>query len=355
MGKIIRLTESDLVRLVKRVIKESKHYINEQNDKITGNISLPSDYLGNVSLPSDYLGKGGDFERNQLKGLPFIDKLDCLPENIRGFVSYVLSNKKTLSSKLKVDENLFILMTKAACAITGRETKFGQFTEISDDVSEFLRSNGMGGFVDWAIGTQNLGRSIVGKGKITQSLGAAQFTPETWKYYGLDKTIGDYNESLDIFNQSMGSLITLANRYHRALKNGISTSPSINPILEKYNPTFNTIEGTGNNALDLAILGHNMDETKVLYTYCETNHPLYYAPCWNSIYKPYDDENSFNQKKSKWLDNVKDVNLKKYPGTLKVNKSKVVKGYFPNLKGPNHTSIGYVEEVTKYINQFNCF
>lgn len=340
--KKILISESERNEILKLY---NPNNIIEQNAKITGN----------VKLPSDYLGKGGEFERTKLKGLPTLDKLSCLPESIRGFVSYVLSNKKTLSSKLKVNDYLLILLTKAACGILGRETDFGQTTETSDDVSEFLRSNHMGGYVEWAINTQNFARSITGKGNITQSLGAAQFTPQTWKDYGLDKTIGNYNESLDIFNQSMGVLMSLAKRYNELLRKGFSTSPSINPVLEKYKPGFKKINGTGNNALDLAILAHNMDETKVLHPYCETNHPLYSAPCWKSIYKPYDDENSFNKNKYGWLNSVKDANLKKYPGSLKVNKGKVIKGYFPNLKGPNHTAIGYVEEVATSINRFNCF
>ena len=275
-----------------------------------------------------------------------IKKYDCVPENINTFVNYVIDNNAMLMKKLNLDYKTLILLTKASIGIIGRETKFGEYTEFSDTFSEVLRGSGLGSLVDWGF------KTIYGKNK-TQSLGIAQFTPETWKRYGLDKSIGDYNSSFNVINQCLGVLYTLTNRYKKALSNGLKQEPSVNPILSKYG-LMKGIKGTGNHALDMSILGHNMPEEKTLFPYCTTSHPLYASPCYKTKHKPFEKQESFNVN-SALLQKVTDPNLKKYPGELTVNKSDIIPNYFPNLKGPDHTGIGYVEEVAKYINTYNCF
>jgi hypothetical protein len=176
-----------------------------------------------------------------------------------------------LMKKLNLDYKTLILLTKASIGIIGRESKFGEFTEKSDTFSETLRGAGLGSLVDWGI------KKIYGKNK-TQSLGLGQFTPETWKRYGLDKTIGDYNSSFNSINQGLGVLYSLSYRYKKALTNGLKQEPSVNPVLMKYG-LLSKINGTGNHALDMSILSHNMPEEKTLFPYCTTNHPLYSSPC----------------------------------------------------------------------------
>lgn len=315
MRKLIRLTEQDLLNLVRKVIEE------QTGPGITSNTKL-------------------DTPKKTIKGY------SCVPENMKLFVDYVVTNKSSLMKELRVDYPTLVLLTKASIGIIGRESKFGKFTEDFDVWSERLRSAGLGSLVDWGI------KKMYGPG-MTQSLGLGQFTPETWKKYGLDKSIGDYDKSFKEIKQGLGVLYSLNIRYKKALDNGLKTIPSVNPILLKYGVVKN-INGTGNHALDMAILGHNMPENKTIYPYCRTNHELYLAPCFKTKHSPYTNPSSFDPN-STLLQKVKDPKLKQFPGELTVKKNEVVDGFFPNLKGPKHTAIGYVEEVSKYTNSMNCF
>lgn len=274
-----------------------------------------------------------------------IKSYKCVPQTMNTFVNYVVDNKDSLMKKLKIDYQTLILLTKVSLGIIGRETKFGSYTETSDQFSEMLRGAGLGSLIDWAFKKYGNNR--------TQSLGDAQFTPEAWKRYGLDKSIGDYDSSFNSVKQGLAALFSLTNRYKRALKNGLKPEPSVNPILSNYG-LIKKIDGMGNNALDMAILSHNMTETKTLYPYCKTNHPLYAAPCMYTKISPFQKQESFDPN-SALLQKVKDPKLKKFPGELTVNQSEIIPNYFPNLRGPNHSAIGYVEEVSKYVKTFNCF
>jgi len=324
--KIIKLIESDLINIVKRVLKEQS---------VAG---APN--MGMTNKPQAWETLTYATPKKTIK------TYSCVQENINTFVNYVIDNKNLLMKKLNIDYKNLISLTKVSIGIIGRETKFGDNTEIADTFSETLRGFGLGSLIDWGI------KKYYGEDK-TQSLGAAQFTPKTWKIYGLDKSIGDYNSSFNIINQGLGVLYSLTNRYKKALANGLKPEPSVNPILTKYG-IIDEIDGTGNHALDMSILSHNMPEQKTIYPYCATNHPLYAAPCNKTTVKPYQSKESFNPN-SKLLQKVTNPNLKKYPGELTVNQSKIIPNYFPNLSGPNHTGIGYVEEVSNYMKTFNCF
>jgi len=315
MKKVIKLTESDLINIVKRVLEEQSV------------IGAP-----NYGMTS--------------KTKPTIKHYSCVPKNLNVFVNYVIDNKNFLLKKLNLDYKTLILLTKASIGIIGRETKFGSYTEGWDTAAEILKGMGLGSLWDWGLQQKY--------GSKRQSLGIAQFTPDTWERYGLDKSIGDYDSSFNIINQGLGTLYSLNNRYKKALSNGLKQEPSVNPILIKYGVISN-IKGTGNHALDMSILSHNMPEEKTLYPYCKTNHPLYASPCYKSKTTPYKNKENFNPKESALLTKVSDPKLKIFPGELTVNKSEVISNYFPNLTGPNHSGIGYVEEVSKYIRSFNCF
>jgi hypothetical protein len=321
MKKIIKLTEQDLFKIVKLVLKEQ----------------------GSADFADIRRGE------EQLSKVPEIPKVpttaSCLPTSMSPFVNYVKTNKKKLMTNLSVDEKTLLLYTKCAIGIMGRETQFGNVTEWSDDVSEFLRKWGMSVIPDTYL-------KVIDK---TQSLGTAQFTPETWKKYGLDKKIGDYNSTLDSVSQGIGTLYRINQDYKTILKLGIGTNPSSNPILQKYG-IIKEIKGTGNCALDFTILAHNMGLGKMT-PYCTTNHPLYAAPCNQTRYSPYDDINSFNKNKltSSLINSPKvPTNLKNFPGELIVNKGQVIPNYLPNLRGATHSGIGYVEQVAKTINQLTC-
>jgi len=315
MKKVIKLTESDLINIVKRVLNEQS-VIGAPN---YGTMSEPKKIVKNYS---------------------------CVPDSVNLFVDYVMTNKNLLMKKLNIDYKTLILLTKASIGIMGRETKFGSYTESSDTFSETLRGIGLGSLVDWGL-KKRYGENA------SQSLGISQFTPQAWKRYGLDKSIGDYDSSLGLISQGLGTLYSLTNRYKRALSNGLNPEPSVNPILKKYG-VIQHIKGTGNHALDMSILSHNMPEQKTIYPYCTTNHPLYAAPCRNTKISPFKSKEKFNPN-SALLSKVTDPKLKNFPGVLTVNTSDIIPNYFPNLGGPKHSGIGYVEEVAKYISSYNCF
>ena len=332
--KIVKLTEQDLFKIVKLVLKEQG-----------------SADINDIRRSKEQLSKSSE--------VPVTPS--CLPENTLPFVIYVKTNKKKLMADLSVDEKTLLLYTKCAIGIIGRETKFNTYTEWSDDVSEFLRKWGtlMTKAVVPPLGKFNLPALSIDKylnyRNITQSLGPAQFTPETWKKYGLDKKIGDYNNTLDIVSQGIGTIYRINSDYKTILQSGVGTEPSSNPILLKYG-IIKDIKGTGNCALDFTILAHNMPLYKMT-PYCTTNHPLYAAPCNQSRYSPYDDINSFNKNKlTSSLINSPNVpkNLKNFPNILTVHQSDVIPNYLPNLSGPTHTGIGYVESIAKTINKLTC-
>jgi hypothetical protein len=315
MRKVIKITESELLEIIEKIIHE------QTGPGITSNTKL-------------------DSTKKTVKGY------SCVPENLKLFVDYVITNQSTLMKELNVDFPTLTLLTKASIGIIGRESKFGQFIESSDVFSERLRSAGLGSIIDWGM------KKIYGPER-TQSLGIGQFTPSAWKKYGLDKSIGDYDKSFNEISQGLGVLYSLTTRYKKALSNGLKTNPSVNPILSKYGIVKN-INGTGNHALDMAILGHNMPEQSTIYPYCKTNHELYMAPCFKTKHSPYTNPSSFDPNNT-LLQKVKDPKLKQFPGELIVKKNEVVDGFFPNLRGPKHTGIGYVEEVNGYMNSLNCF
>lgn len=280
-------------------------------------------------------------------------KFPCIPDKVLPFIDYISKNSEDVRKKLGVDLPTLILLTKASMGIIGRESKFGNYSERTDLYSEIARSKlKLGSLIDWGIdkyGSYKYGPDS-GK-KITQSLGMGQITSQFWEKYKLDQKIGPYNDSFDAKSQGMAVLYALTDRYKSALQKGLKKEPSVNPVLQKYG-LVTSISGTGNNALDLAILGHNMGE-KVITQWCKTSHPLYAAPkSGGPKYSPFKTKESFDSK-SKLLGKVQDESLKKFPGELDV-KPEVIPNFFPNLKGPLHTSIGYVEEVSKYVKQFGC-
>lgn len=339
MKKVVRISENDLKKIILKKLRE------QANMSGTAGTGIPSPYQKNenpTQKPSQKQEK----------------KYPCVADILQPFVTYVLNNKEVLSKKLGIDEKLLIILTKVSIAIIGKESAFGRYTTKSDNVSQSLRSSGMGGLVDLGVGLYNVGRKLTGKEKIGQSLGLGQFTKDTWERYGLDKSVGPYNQSFDSIKQGLGVMFKLSSEYKKALSLGFDpTIPSQNQILQK-NGVINKINGTGNYVLDLAILTHNMPSEKLLTKYCTTNNPLYAGPCNSSIYEPFRTQESFNKystnsqvlKKS----NV-DPKFKKFPGKLKVNTNEPLSGYFPNLSGPKGPGIGYLEKVTKIFNSLSCF
>lgn len=320
MRRVIKLKESDLEVIIKTLL--------EQNSQQRYVMEPPR-------VNSDYLGKGGQFERSLPSAKPMVGWIDykCLPSGgVKGFANYVNNNKQKLMTNLGVDKNLLSLMAKAAMGIIGRETTFGAGTEFKDDAAEFLTQVGLGFIPQGLQSGYNTVLSLAGKDPQQMSLGAAQFTRDTWNRYGLDKKIGPYDDNFGTVSQGLGALYRINDDYKSALKTGNGTGPSVNPIAVRQGK-IKQILGTGNNALDLSIVSHNM--AGMIKKWCETSDPNYAGPCDQKVYLPFPDTK-------------KDFKVTVY-------QDKPITNYFPNKKSGNLTSIGYLEEVTKYINQFNCF
>jgi len=119
MKKIVKLTEYDLINIVKKVLEEQSV----------------------IGTPN--------YGTTQLQPTKETTLYSCVPGNLSLFVDYVITNKKLLMKKLNLDFKNLILLTKASLGIIGRESKFGNYTEDWDTFSETLRGFGLGSLVDW--------------------------------------------------------------------------------------------------------------------------------------------------------------------------------------------------------------
>ena len=321
MRKIIRLTESDIEKIIEKVISEqsdSQSFSRQYNTR---------------TAPSDYLGKGGEFERmnKPLSRVQYLN-FECLPKTANILANVVVSQKNELMKKLGVDEKTLLLIAKAAMGILGRETTFGQSNDHIDDAMEFFYGWGMSFVPKTVEDVKNVGNKMQNKPSQQFSLGPAQFTKNTWNQYGLNKKIGNYEDSFNASAQGLGTIFRLNDDYKKALQVGTGTGPSVNPIAVRQGK-IKDIKGTGNNALDLAIISHNM--SGLIAKWCQTTDPNYAAPCDQKIYQPFP--------RSK-----PELKVTVYQG-------KQILNYFPNKGSGKLTSIGYIEEVATYMNKFTCF
>jgi hypothetical protein len=216
--------------------------------------------------------------------------------------------------------------------ILGRETKFGKVRGFIDPAIEFSMDWGLGFIPDAMLSGFNKVRKMVGADEKNPSLGVGQFQKKVWDAHGLDKKIGPFEESFTNIKQGLGVLYRINDDYNLAIETGNGTGPSVNPIAIKQGK-ITSINGTGNNAMDLAIVNHNM--SGMINKWCETSDPKYAGPCNETVYQPF--------KTTKPEIKV----------TVKTNKP--ISNYFPNKGSGELTSIGYLEQVTDYMNSFNCY
>jgi hypothetical protein len=256
MSKIIKLTESDLIHIVHKVLMEQS-----------------------VVGAANY----GVISPNDPKPKPVTQKgFECVPKLFAPSVAHL---------KSKGYNPLFL---KTALGVIGRESSFGSGNRF--DYLNPLKTL-------WA----NLGGST--------SVGYGQIKPETAEKYGMN---------VDDLNTALGSLTTVYNilidNFKKARQVGFSGSPSAN-----------VKNGTGNAALDMAIVAYNAGAGKIV-KYCETSDPNIKKNCKNA---------------GKVIDGVS-------------VKNKPVVDYVPNFKtnrwdGVEISSHGYIQEVADKIKKYPCF
>ena len=333
------MEKQKLINLIKNILEEQYQNISKdiETHKKTTQKQIPSN-LG--------------FDTKGMNPLTTYDnKYNCVQHSYKLFVDLILTNMEKYSKYLNLDKNIIILLLKATLGIIKRESKYGNYVEIPDVGAQFLIKIGLGSIVDKVSKIRNS----------SPSLGPSQITKEFWFSNNLDKIIGPYEDAFKTTESAFGVLITLANKYKKAIQNKISTMPSTNDTLQKYG-VIKYINGTNNHALDMAILSHNFGEEKTIYPYCRTSHPLFFALCHKDTEKLFNTEESFNNyKKNSSLykilsQNPKNSSLLTNPGTIKIDNTKPVYNYMPNLSaGLNlHTSIGYVEYVANEIKNLKC-
>jgi hypothetical protein len=294
MKKIIKLTETDIRNIVKRVMTEQGF----------------GGAAGIVGTPQES------------SKTPYSPKYPCLATGtLAPFVFYVQKNKTKICSKLGITPELLLILTKTAIGIMKRETDYGTSWHAMGE-----------SLLDWFDDTF-LNKGLKKSGKLG-SVGPGQFTYKTWKDLNMEKVFGmDRDDMRTITGAGLGIIASLIKNYRRAISLGYTNnSRSVNPFLSKKGINFSS---TNNAALDLAIVSHNMP---VINKYCYTSSPTLAGPCDKPTYDPY--------KKGTG-------GYKKY-GTLKVYQNKPIKNYFPNKKFGELTAIGYLEEVIKVINSLNC-
>jgi hypothetical protein len=352
MKKVIKLTESDLTKIVKRVLSEqtASFYTKEGNFVQGGPINPPK---GSVEasrvFPQIKDGKYPQKVDPKLVSNAFMVKLQseklfapqkysCAPPEVQPFIKYVDTNISKFVKDFGSLENV-LRYAKIAVGIMKRESDYGATEDTTDWGSRKLLSWGLGLLVPNNVST-----------------GPAQFTKDTWDRYGLNKKIGDFDESLDIISQGIGTMYKLKSDYDKAIKNGIPTTPSSNEILEKYG-IIKGVGGTGNAALDRAIISHNYKEEQALVPYCRTSFPLVAGPCFKSTVNPFEKETDWVAFTKKKLFQSSGLQSKypKNPGPIKVYQNQVIPNFFPNLYSGQQTALGYVEEVSDIMNKLNCF
>ncbi len=295
MKKIIKLTESDLIKIVKRVLEE-------QSVIGAPNYGTTNSQLSNKPLPQKY---------------------KCLSPEFSHSVEYAIS------------EGIEPFWVKYALGILGRESDFGNVMgkfgiKVIPEYTMNKMSELIPGFkeaLQWGA------KKFFNKSNWVPSMGVAQMTPDIAK---------KYNVNLEQLMSVSGSLVAASKYLKKLYSETEKYYDSNQPSKIIYNKQLiDNPSSSGNAALDAAIMSYNLGSSKFKKQYCKTNNVEYMAPCNspNGQYQPFP------------KDNPKLI--------LKVDKNQVVKNYVPTIKtktGDNKyiSNTGYLKEVVGHSNKFGC-
>ena len=294
MSSIIKLTESDIVKLVKKVLNEQWVY---QSNKKGGYTLINGPYQGIEakklfpSYSEQQYPKELDKNKNPImkdgSPVPTIltskyQQIACIPYLFRH--AYFTLKKEGLNTNL----------LKTALGIIDRETTFG-----TSDRYKYLGP------------LKQLWQKLGGD----SSIGYAQIRPETAKEIGIP---------VDDLYTTIGSLRAAYN----IIKNNYDKLVSIG--YAQNQPSSNFKEGTGNAALDMAIATFNLGPSYIT-PYCETTDPKIKGKCSDSQTKSglqiYKDKKAVNYLPNYTTERWDSVNISTH---------------------------GYVKEVAKNIKRFTC-
>jgi hypothetical protein len=281
---------NNLDNIIKKVLLE---YKDPNTGLVVSNNYDPSGGIGAARIASGLPATGNlKFDNQvfnkQMENTRSVQASSCVPGP---YVSAI--------RKLK-DSGASTVLLKATLGIIGRESDFGGGESMMSKKwwSYKLKSQ-----------VKNLKSLFDDYSGDPTSLGPAQITPQTAKQYGINP-----NDLNDVSTAVNGAYKILVSNYNLAIKNGYSTNK----------PSSNFKNGTGNAALDLAIAGHNLGESKMT-KYCETSNPNIKKFC--SLAGKVED------------------------GVTVYNKP--VANYLPNY-GTKLTTHNYVAEVAKRMKSFSC-
>jgi hypothetical protein len=293
MKKVIKLTESDLINIVKRVLEEQP------------------DTKFDTPHNKEFMRK--------------ISKYKCLTPEFSHSVEYAIS------------EGIEPFWVKYALGILGRESDFGKLMGkfglkaapeyIINKMSQVIP--GFKEMIQWGM------KKLKNKENWVPSMGVAQMTPDIAE---------KYNVNLEKLMTISGSLVA-ASKYLKDLYSDTEKYYNSNqPSKIIYNKQLiDNPSSSGNAALDAAIMSYNSGSSYYKKQYCKTNNVEYMAPCNspNGQYQPFLKENP------KFILKVdKTKVIKNYIPTLKTETDKKTHQYISNT--------GYLKEVVGYVNKFWC-
>jgi hypothetical protein len=385
MKKIIKLTENDLLTIVKKVIEEQTikdidvKKLNQDEYK-----NATQRYVDNTSV--SFKGSDGKqkttatspkSKKKPLIQTPLKINYSCLPINTVGmseFVNFVAFNKEWIKKELGVDDSTLIFLTKIAISIMGWQSGYGTVDKLYDiggtkfgglnpyDIYKSLNRIGN------ILGYDDLGSKTVEKAAETlkwdePSFGPAEFMPSTYKKTGVEKKYGYGVET--IIGSGLAVMYNIYNSYKIALENGLSSSSSENNMAKlKGIPKWDNIKGTGNHLWDVAIATHTWPPEKMLIKYCKTNRPDFAAPCNKPTHKPFTSESSWksyinHSRNSSYY--TKNPQLSKFPGEMKVLNNEPIPNYYPELIGSHGNYTGsqvdskmILESIVTKISKLSC-
>ena len=322
--KIIKLTESDLINIVKRVLKEQKpdHLMPGQPD--------------NPFNPDGIITKYKTEKRKEISDLQ--KRYPCVSPELSLSISYALS------------EGVNKRLVKYGVGILHRESDYGESLKYYSKSGVEYSMNKMSEKFPWFKDIlQSTVSSLFGKDNWVPSMGVAQMTPDIAKKYGLN---------LEDLMSLSGSLVAVTKHLEDLYKTMLKyyDSGSGSKIINKGRLIPNP-SSSGDAALDAAITAYNLGPSRFTKKYCKTNNPNYMAPCNspNGIYIPFD--------KSK-----PDFKLKVYPKS-------VIKNYIPKIVTDTTSvtnkmlnkylrtkpsgqqsinSLGYIKEVVRVAKTIDC-